>query len=164
MSQERDNTTKFQVNHNNKIFMLEALKEAKKAYAENEVPVGAVVVYKNRIIAKAYNQKLKLNDFRAHAEVIALNKAQKVIGDWRLNDCDLYVNLEPCVMCAGAILETRIKNVYFGLREVKQGSIVSKLNVLDADLPHKVKYFGGILESESKSLITNFFKKIRKTT
>tara|TARA_B100001939_G_scaffold344861_1_gene360261 strand:- start:7976 stop:8446 length:471 start_codon:yes stop_codon:yes gene_type:complete len=155
---------KFQVNHNNKTFMREALEEAKKAYAENEVPVGAVVVYKNRIIAKAYNQKLKSNDFRAHAEVIALNKAQKVIGDWRLNDCDLYVNLEPCVMCAGAILETRIKNVYFGLREVKQGSIVSKLNVLDADLPHKVKYFGGILENESKSLITNFFKKIRKTT
>ena len=157
MSQERDNTMKFQVNHNNKTFMREALEEAKKAYAENEVPVGAVVVYKNRIIAKAYNQKLKLNDFRAHAEVIALNKAQKVIGDWRLNDCDLYVNLEPCVMCGGALFWSQIERVVFGAYDQKRGA-----GRLTENIYHpKTKIEGGLMQVQSEALMKEFFKKRR---
>ena len=143
--------------------MREALEEAKKAYAENEVPVGAVVVYKNRIIAKAYNQKLKLNDFRAHAEVIALNKAQKVIGDWRLNDCKLFVTKEPCPMCAGATIVGRIKEIYYAFDDPKMGAMGGATSL--HELPrsnHKPKVFSGILKDECLQLTQAFFQLRRK--
>ena len=118
-----------------------ALKEAKKAFFKNEVPVGAVIVKNGKIIAKAHNKKIKYNDIFNHAEIIAIKKATKIIGDWRLNECDMYVTLEPCPMCAGAIRESRIRKVYIGT----YSNINSNTKIVDEifndnDYYHNVKY------------------------
>ena len=140
-------------------FMKEALKEAKKAFEKDEVPVGAVIVYKAKIIARGHNQKEMKNDATLHAEIVALKKAYKKLDAWRLEDCELYVTLEPCMMCTGAIVHSRIKKVYFGADDPKAGTIVSIANLLDMDkLNHKVEYEKGILKEECSKILKDYFK------
>ena len=137
-------------------FMEEALKEAKKAFNVGETPIGAVVVYNNKIIAKAHNKREKNNDPMGHAEILAIKKACNKIGDWRLNECLLFVNVEPCIMCMGLIIETRIKTIYCSIPNKKYISSLEqiiKINKVD------IKY--GVFEKESKELLQRFFKNKR---
>jgi len=143
-------------------FMKEALLEAKKAEAIGEVPIGAVIVNKNEIIARGYNLKEKLKDPTAHAEIIAIREASQKLGAWRLSDCTLYVTLEPCQMCTGAIIQARIGHVVFGARDPKAGCIVSLFNLLDDQrFNHNAKYTEGINEEECSLILKNFFLKLR---
>jgi len=143
-------------------FMKEALKEAKKAYDIGEIPVGAVIVRDNKIISRAYNTKEFFKNAINHAEINALSEASKLLKNWRLSDCDIYVTLEPCVMCAGAILNSRIKNLYFGAYDYKYGSCVSNDNIFhtNKDICFTDVY-GGIMEEECKKILSDFFKNIR---
>ena len=144
-------------------FMKEALKEAEKAYKKLEVPVGAVIVKNGKIIAKAYNQKETKYDTTKHAEILAIQKASKELKSWRLLDCEMYVTLEPCPMCAGAIINSRIKKVYIGTMDYKTGAVGSKLNLLnDYVFNHKVEFEAGILENECEDILKEFFKDLRK--
>ncbi len=143
-------------------FMLEAIKEAHKAYKKNEVPIGCVIVYNNKIIARAHNLKEKLNKTTAHAEILAISKANKKLKSWRLENCDLYVTLEPCPMCAGAIIQARIKNLYFGASDPKTGAFGGHFNIDEHKFNHKLNIVKGIKEKESKDLIQKFFNKLRK--
>ena len=144
-------------------FMKEALKEAKKADAKLEVPIGAVIVKDGKIIARAHNLRETKKNAIAHAEILAIEKACKKLSAWRLNDCDMYVTLEPCAMCAGAILNSRIKNVYIGTTEPRSGAAGSKINLFeDYNFNHKVDYEVGILSAECKSIMQQFFKRLRK--
>ncbi len=144
-------------------FMFEALKQAEIANEEDEVPVGAVVVKDNRIIGRGYNQVEKLNDATAHAEIIAITSASSSLKSKSLENCDLYVTVEPCVMCTGAIILSKIKNLYFATYEPKTGACGSVYNIPDGNkLNHKVNIFSGIYESESKSILMEYFKKKRK--
>lgn len=144
-------------------FMKEALKEAKKAYKKLEVPVGVVIVKDNQIIARAHNVKEEKQDATRHAEIMAIEKASKKLQNWRLNDCEMYVTLEPCPMCAGAIINSRINKVYIGARDEKTGACESKLNLLaDYSFDTSVDAEMGLLEEECKQLLKNFFKEIRK--
>lgn len=144
-------------------FMKEAIKEAKKAYRKNEVPIGAVIVYRNKIISRGYNLREKKNNALMHAEIIAINKACKKLKSWRLEDCELYVTLEPCPMCAGAIIQSRVKNVFYGASDPKGGCAKSKINLFEEGLfNHDVKVAGGILEGECSDLLKTFFKELRK--
>ena len=144
-------------------FMLEALKEAKKAYKKGEIPVGAVIVKDNKIIARAHNLKETKKDTTKHAEIIAIQKASKNIEAWRLIDCEMYVTLEPCSMCAGAILQARIKNLYIGAMDEKTGACGSVLNLLeDYKFNHKVEIQRGILADDSEYILKEFFKELRK--
>ncbi len=147
----------------NIIYMLEAIKEANKALEENEIPVGAIIVKDDKIIARCHNLKEFNNNALHHAEILAINTASKVLGNWRLNECDMYVTLEPCVMCAGAILNSRINNLYFGAYDYKFGACYSNDNIFltNKEISHTTVY-GGIMEDECKKLIDNFFKKVRK--
>ena len=139
-------------------FMLEALKQAQKAFKKNEVPVGAVIVKNGKIIATGYNQKEKKHSATKHAEIIAIERASKKIKDWRLNDCEMYVTLEPCVMCAGALLSARIKKVYIGAMEKNFGCCGSAMNILDnSAFTTKVEFETGVLENESVELLQTFF-------
>lgn len=143
--------------------MKEALKEAKKAYNKLEVPVGAVIVKDGKIIARAHNQKETKLDTTNHAEILAIQKASKKLNSWRLIDCEMYVTLEPCSMCAGAILNSRIKKVYIGASDEKTGAVGSVLNLFtDYKFNHKVLYEKGILESNCKDILQEFFKELRK--
>tara|TARA_B100000674_G_scaffold462788_1_gene443154 strand:- start:685 stop:1158 length:474 start_codon:yes stop_codon:yes gene_type:complete len=143
-------------------FMFKAINLAKHAFDINEVPVGALIVRQNKIIGTGFNQVIKKNSVTAHAEIIAINNASKYLENYRLNDCDLYVTLEPCHMCAKAIVDARIKNLYFGAFEPKTGSIKSIDSFFDrSDLNHNVKYSGGHLEDQSAELLKNFFKSRR---
>lgn len=142
-------------------YMREALKLAVKAYKIDEVPVGAVIVKDGIIIAKGYNQREKTQSALKHAEIIAIEKACKKLKSWRLDGCDLYVTLEPCLMCAGAILQSRIKNVYYGANDLKAGVIESKCSINKIDFPHKVNYTSNILKNDSKKLLKSFFKELR---
>ncbi len=143
--------------------MKEALEEAKKAYKKGEIPVGAVVVINDRIIAKAHNQKETTFDPTAHAEILALRQASERIGSWRLKDAVLYVTKEPCIMCAGAIVNARIKRVVFGCEDPKGGGVVSLYRILqDSRLNHKVEIKKGILERECRHILKEFFKELRK--
>ena len=145
-------------------FMREALKQAKKAYNKLEVPVGAVIVKNGKIIARAYNQKETKFDTTKHAEILAIQKASKKLNSWRLIDCDLYVTLEPCPMCAGAIIQSRIRNVYYGVKDEKTGAVGSVLNLFDDyKFNHKPEFTSGILENECKNLLQDFFKALRKS-
>ena len=147
----------------NEKFMKEALKEAKKAYNKLEVPVGAVIVKDGKIIARAHNQKETKTDTTNHAEILAIQKASKKLKSWRLIDCEMYVTLEPCSMCAGAILNSRIKKVYIGASDEKTGAVGSVLNLFtDYKFNHKVLYEKGILESNCKDILQEFFKELRK--
>ncbi len=143
-------------------FMGEALREAQKAYLQEEVPVGAVIVHEERIIARAFNQVETLKDATAHAEMIALTQAQSALGDWRLSDCQLYVSKEPCPMCAGAIIHCRIQRVIFGCRDEKGGAAGGFINLLQQDtLNHCAEITPDILGEESAQLLRTFFEEAR---
>ncbi len=145
-------------------YMKEAIKEAKKAYIEGEIPVGAVIVKNNKIIARAYNQKEGKLDTTKHAEILAIQKASKKLKAWRLTDCEMYVTLEPCSMCAGALIQSRIKKVYIGTMDEKTGACGSVLNLLeDYKFNHKVEIENGILQEECEGLLKQFFKELRST-
>ena len=149
--------------NNDEFFMREALKEAKKAFDAGEVPVGAVVVHKNRIIARAGNQVEMLKDATAHAEMIALTQASAELGDWRLSECALYVTKEPCFMCAGAGVNSRIGKIVFGVGDAKCGACGgTALNVPSfAGNYHNPEVVSGVLADESLALLQSFFKKAR---
>ena len=143
-------------------FMYAALQEAEHAFEEDEVPVGAVVVYKNKIIGRGFNQVEKLNDATAHAEMIALTSASNHLKNWRLNECSIYVTLEPCIMCTGALLSSRIENLYYGANDPKFGACGSLHNLAEnSRTNHTIKVFSGILAKESEELLKSFFTKKR---
>lgn len=146
-------------------FMYAALQEAEKAFEEDEVPVGAVVVHNNRIIGRGYNQIEKLKDATAHAEMIAITSASNNLQNWRLNECSIYVTLEPCVMCTGALLASRIKQLYYGASDLKFGACGSIHNLAEnSKTNHTIEVFGGILAKESEQLLKSFFDKQRKSS
>ena len=143
--------------------MKEALKEAKKAYNKLEIPVGALIVKNGKIIARAHNQKETKCDTTKHAEILAIQKASKKLNSWRLIDCEMYVTLEPCSMCAGAIINSRIKKVYIGTKDEKTGAVGSKLNLFeDYTFNHKVDFEIGILQQECENILKQFFKHLRQ--
>ena len=142
-------------------YMKEAIKQAKKAYALGEVPIGCVIVYEDKIIGRGYNRRVTDKNTLSHAELNAIKKASKNLGDWLLDDCEMYITLEPCVMCAGAIIQARIPEVYYGAYDYRFGAHISKTNLFDLQLNHSVKINGGILEDECKNLISQFFKELR---
>lgn len=143
--------------------MKEAIKEAIKAYKKLEVPVGVVIVKDNKIIARAHNVKEEKKDTTKHAEIIAIQKASKKLENWRLTDCEMYVTLEPCSMCAGALINSRIKKLYIGAMDAKTGAVGSVLNLLeDYKFNHKVEVKTNILEQECSNILQNFFKELRK--
>jgi tRNA(adenine34) deaminase len=145
------------------IYISEALKEARKAFEEDEVPVGAVIVCKNRVIARGYNQVERLKDPTAHAEMIALTSATNFLGTKWLNGSTLYVTIEPCSMCAGALVLARIANICFGAKDPKTGACGSVINIVNnKKLNHRIEVKGGILEEECSLLLKEFFKKKRK--
>lgn len=144
-------------------WMKQALKEAQKAYKKEEIPVGAVIVKENKIIARAYNRKEETGDTTKHAEILAIQKASKKLGTWRLNDCEMYVTLEPCSMCAGALIQARMKKVYIGTMDKKTGACGSVLNLLqDYTFNHKVEVETGILQPECEAILKEFFLELRE--
>jgi len=139
-------------------FMGEALRQAARAYEAEEVPVGTVIVRGGRIIARAFNQVELLKDATAHAEMLALTQAESAVGDWRLTDCTLYVTKEPCPMCAGAIVHTRLARVVFGAPDPKAGAAGSALNLLQfATLNHRCEITAGVRDAECRAMLRNFF-------
>lgn len=143
--------------------MKEALKEAKKAYDNGEIPIGAIIVKDGKIIARAHNQKEEKNDATKHAEIIAIQKASKKVQGWRLENCEMYVTLEPCMMCTGAIIQSRIKKVYIGAMNEKLGYCGSVLNLLEYNkYDYKVESETGILQKECSKIIRDFFTGLRK--
>ena len=143
-------------------FMKQALKEAKKAISRGEVPVGCVIVKDNEIIARSYNKRDQKKDVLGHAEIGAIQKANKKLNAWILEDCTIYVTLKPCLMCAGAILQSRIKRLVYAAKEPKFGAVESVARVLDNDAwNHKIEVTGGVLEEESSVLLKSFFQKLR---
>lgn len=143
-------------------YMKEALKQAKKAYALGEVPIGCVIVHEGKIIGRGYNRRNTDKNTLAHAEITAINKASKYIGDWRLEECTLYVTLEPCQMCAGAIVQARIPEVVMGCMNPKAGCVGSILNILEMpQFNHQVKVTRGILGEECSQMLKTFFEELR---
>lgn len=143
-------------------YMKEAIRQAKKAYALGEVPIGCVIVYDGKIIGRGYNRRNTDKNTLAHAEITAINKASKKIGDWRLEGCTLYVTLEPCQMCAGAIVQARIDEVVMGSMNPKAGCGGSILNILEMpEFNHQVRVIRGVLEEECSQMLTQFFKELR---
>lgn len=144
-------------------FMQAAINEAKKAGQVNEVPIGAVIVYEGEVIATGFNIREATQTTLSHAELLAIQEANEKIGSWRLEDCSLYVTLEPCPMCAGAIVQSRIKRVVFGASDPKAGCAGTLMNLLDDErFNHQVELKSGVLEAECKALLTNFFKELRR--
>lgn len=141
--------------------MLAAIAEAEKAAKINETPIGAVIVRNGEIIATGYNMRETKKNALMHAEIIAINGACEKLGGWRLPGCDIYVTLEPCPMCMGAIVQSRIEHLFFGAYDAKSGCAGSVCNLCEA-LPHKVTAKGGVLENECREILTNFFKNLRK--
>ena len=141
--------------------MYEALLEAKKAAEENEVPVGAVIVKDGEIIARGRNMREKKQNPLSHAEIEAINEASKKLNSWHLDDCELYVTLEPCPMCTGAIINSRIKTVIFGAYDLKAGCMDSVITLCDYPFNHKVEIYGGICEEECAKILSDFFEKLR---
>jgi tRNA(adenine34) deaminase len=140
-------------------FMRKSLRQAQKASAAGEVPVGAVIVREGKIIARAHNQVELLKDATAHAEMLALTEAEAAVGDWRLTDCDLYVTKEPCAMCAGALLHTRIRRVIFGCADPSAGAAGSMMNLLQIPgLNHRCEITSGVLQQECAAILHNFFR------
>lgn len=147
---------------NDEQFMKEAIKQAKKAYKQDEVPIGCVIVQNGEIIARAYNKRNKKRNPLAHAEIMAINKASKVLEDWRLEDCTMYITLEPCQMCAGAIVQARIPKVVIGSMNPKAGCAGSILNLLQVQaFNHQVELVKGVLEEECTNMLQEFFKELR---
>ena len=144
-------------------FMKQAVKQAKKAYDKLETPIGCVIVHEDKIISRGYNKRNMKKNTLAHAEILAINKASKVLDDWRLEDCTMYVTLEPCPMCAGAIVQARIPRVVIGSMNPKAGCAGSVLNLLQQDgLNHQVEITKGVLAEECSELMTSFFRELRK--
>ena len=144
-------------------FMQEAIKEAKKAYKKLEVPVGAVIVKNGEIIARAHNLKETKFDTTKHAEILAIQKASKKLKSWRLLDCEMYITLEPCSMCAGAIINSRIKKIHIGAMDEKTGAAGSKLNLFkDYTFNHNVEVEKNVMQDECEKLLKEFFKELRK--
>lgn len=144
-------------------FMKEALKEARKAYNKLEIPVGVVIVKNGKIIARAHNQKEQKKDTTKHAEIIAIQKASKKLDNWRLVDCQMYVTLEPCAMCAGALIHSRVQKIVIGTMDEKTGACGSVLNLLqDFTFNHKVEIQTGVLKEECEEVLKDFFKELRK--
>lgn len=143
-------------------YMVDALKQAKKAYEIDETPVGAVIVKDGKIISRAYNKREIKKNCLCHAEILAINKACKKLGGWRLFDCDMYVTLEPCPMCAGAIISARIKNLYFGAYDEKSGCAGSVINLFEENkFNHNVNVSGGVMIDECSGILKDFFKNLR---
>lgn len=143
-------------------YMKEAIRQAKKAYLLGEVPIGCVIVYNDKIIGRGYNRRNTDKNTLAHAEITAINKASKKMGDWRLEDCTLYVTLEPCQMCAGAIVQARITRVVMGSMNPKAGCGGSILNILEMpEFNHQAEVTRGVMEEECSHMLTSFFKELR---
>ena len=144
-------------------FMREAIRQARKAGALMEVPIGCVIVYEGKIIARGYNRRNTDKNTLAHAEITAINRASKKLGDWRLEGCTMYVTLEPCQMCAGALVQSRIDEVVIGSMNPKAGCAGSVLNLLEVEgFNHKVKITRGVLEEECSTMLSDFFKELRE--
>ncbi|MDQ0417985.1 tRNA(adenine34) deaminase [Croceifilum oryzae] len=144
-------------------YMKMAIEEARKAEKIDEVPIGAVVVFQGKVVGRGYNLREKDQDPTAHAEMIAIQEAAKRLGSWRLIDCDLYVTLEPCPMCAGAIIQSRVRRVVFGTLDPKAGCAGSLMNLLqDARFNHQTEILSGVLQQECSDLLTQFFRGIRE--
>ncbi|MDI3534068.1 MAG: tRNA(adenine34) deaminase [Thermosediminibacterales bacterium] len=151
------------INHD--FFMKEALAEAEKAFLKREVPIGAIVVYDGNIIARAHNLRETQKDPTAHAEILAIKEASKTLGGWRLTGCSIYVTIEPCPMCAGAILQARIDRLIFGAFDPKAGVCGTLMNLLqDERFNHRVEVVSGILEKECSEIMKKFFKGLRNAT
>ena len=145
-------------------FMTEALKEAKKAYDMGEVPIGAVIVYNGEIIARAYNRRTVDKNSLYHAEMLAIHSACKFMGDWRLEDCHMFVTVEPCPMCAGAIVQARMKSLTYGAKNKKAGSCGSVINLLNQDgFNHQVEIVAEVMAEECGGLMSSFFANLRKS-
>ena len=147
---------------NKEYFMKEALKEARKAYKKEEIPVGAVIVKNGEIIARAHNLRETKHSSIAHAEILAIEKANKKTGAWRLEDSEMYITLEPCMMCMGAIINSRIKKIYIGTLDPKTGSCQSVINIDDYKFNHVVEIETGILKEECEYILKDFFKMLRQ--
>ena len=144
-------------------YMRQAILQARKAYAKEETPIGCVIVYKDKIIARGYNKRNWKKNTLAHAEILAINKASRIIGDWRLEECTLYVTLEPCPMCAGAIVQARIPRVVIGCMNPKAGCAGSVMNLLQVpELNHQVAVTTGVLEEQCGQLMSKFFRELRQ--
>ncbi|MDB6059341.1 MAG: tadA [Verrucomicrobiales bacterium] len=144
-------------------FMGEAMRQAMRAYEAEEVPVGAVIVRAGRVIARAFNQVELLKDATAHAEMLAITQAEELVGDWRLNDCTIYVTKEPCPMCAGALVHARLGRVVFGVRDPKAGAAGSAMNLLQfPTLNHKCDITPAVREAECRTMLQNFFLEQRE--
>jgi tRNA(adenine34) deaminase len=145
-------------------YMLQAYNEAINAYAKLETPVGAVIVFEGKIIARGHNAREQTQDPTQHAEIIAIKKAAKKLGSWRLMDCDLYVTLEPCPMCAGAIIQSRVRNVYYGASDPKAGAAGSVIDIFSVEkFNHRVSVFSGVLEKECSEVLKDFFRELRRS-
>ena len=143
-------------------YMREAIKEAKKAELIDEVPIGCVIVKNNKIIARGHNVRESKQSPTGHAEIMAISKASKKLKSWRLEDCDIYITLEPCIMCCGAIIQSRIRHIYFGAFDPKGGALGSSINVMEAkNINHHPEVTSGLLLEECSSIITNYFKSKR---
>lgn len=148
--------------HSDTFFMGEALRQARRAWEHEEVPIGAVVVRNGQIIARAYNQVEMLKDATAHAEMLAITQAESVLGDWRLNECELYVTKEPCPMCAGAIVHVRFKRVIFGCLSPKDGAAGSLINLIQhPKLNHRAQVTSGVRQEECAQMLQAFFRERR---
>ena len=144
-------------------YMKEAIRQAKKAYAMEETPIGCVLVHDGKIIARGYNKRNKKKNTLAHAELIVINKASRVLGDWRLEECTMYVTLEPCPMCAGAIVQSRMKRVVIASMNPKAGCAGSVLNLLQmAEFNHQVEIEKGVLNEECSTMLSDFFRELRE--
>ena len=144
-------------------YMKAAITQAKKAYKREETPIGCVIVYEDKIIARGYNKRNWKKNTLAHAEILAINKASKVLGDWRLEECTMYVTLEPCPMCAGAIVQARIPKVVMGSMNAKAGCAGSVMNLLQTEgFNHQAEVISGVLSEECSQLMTGFFKELRR--
>lgn len=143
-------------------YMRQAIRQAKKAFDNGDVPIGCVIVYQGKVIGRGYNRRNKDKSSLAHAEILAIKKASKIMGDWRLEDCRMYVTLEPCQMCAGAIVQARIPEIVIGCMNPKAGSAGSIINLLDIkEFNHQVDITRGVMEQECSELLTSFFKELR---
>ena len=146
----------------NEKYMKQAIKEAQKAELIDEVPIGCVIVKDDRIIARGHNVRENKNSPIGHAEIEAIRKAAKKLNAWRLEDCDIYITLEPCIMCSGAIIQARMRSVYFGAYDPKGGALGSSIDVTKAaNINHKIEIHGGILQEECAKLLTDYFRKKR---
>lgn len=144
-------------------FMKEAIRQAKKAYLLEEVPIGCVIVHEEKIIARGYNRRNTDRNTLSHAELIAIRKAAKKLGDWRLEECTMYVTLEPCQMCAGAMMQARLTEAVIGCMNPKAGCAGSVLNILEMDgFNHKVQVTRGVLEEECSQMMSQFFRELRE--